>query len=59
MDKDYKQVWDNCLRFIKDNVKGAEYNTWFEPIVPIKLNGKVLTIQVPSTFYYEYLVQTK
>lgn len=58
MDKDYKQVWDNCLRFIKDNVKAAEYRTWFETIVPIKLNGKMLTIQVPSQFYYEYLEET-
>ena len=55
MSKDYKQVWDNCLRFIKDNVKAAEYRTWFETIVPIKLDGKLLTIQVPSQFYYEYI----
>jgi len=58
MDKDCKQVWSNCLRFIKDNVKAAEYRTWFETIVPIKLKGNVLTIQVPSTFYYEYLEET-
>ncbi|MBO7497034.1 MAG: chromosomal replication initiator protein DnaA [Salinivirgaceae bacterium] len=58
MNKDYKQVWSNCLRFIKDNVNGAEYRTWFETIVPIKLNEKVLTIQVPSPFYYEYLEET-
>ena len=58
MDKDYRQVWSNCLRLIKDNVKGAEYRTWFESIVPVKLNGKTLTIQVPSAFYYEYLEET-
>lgn len=58
MDKDYKQVWSNCLRVIKDNVRGAEYSTWFADIVPVKLDGKVLTIQVPSTFYYEYLEET-
>jgi len=55
MNKDYKQVWSNCLRFIKDNVNGTEYRTWFETIVPVKLNDKVLTIQVPSQFYYEYI----
>ena len=58
MDKDYGQVWGDCLRVIKDNVKPTEYRTWFEPITPVKLNGKVLTIQVPSTFYYEYLEET-
>ena len=46
------------MRVIKDNVRGAEYSTWFADIVPVKLNGKVLTIQVPSTFYYEYLEET-
>ena len=55
MNKDYKQVWSNCLRFIKDNVNGTEYRTWFETIVPVKLTDKVLTIQVPSQFYYEYI----
>ncbi|MBR2196474.1 MAG: chromosomal replication initiator protein DnaA [Salinivirgaceae bacterium] len=58
MDKDYKQVWSNCLRLIKDNVRSAEYSTWFADIVPVKLNGRILTIQVPSTFYYEYLEET-
>ncbi len=28
---------------------------WFEPIRPLKIYGKVLTIQVPSQFFYEWL----
>jgi chromosomal replication initiator protein len=28
---------------------------WFEPIRPLKIFGKVLTIQVPSQFFYEWL----
>ncbi len=31
------------------------FNTWFEPIVPIKYDKNVLTIQVPSQFFYEWL----
>src|SRR5690606_13943562 len=31
------------------------YKTWFEPIKPVKIENKVLTIQVPSAFFYEYL----
>src|SRR5690606_22652903 len=30
-------------------------NTWFEPIKPLKTEGNVLTIQVPSQFFYEWL----
>lgn len=55
MQNDHTQVWNNCLNIIKDNVTSACFRTWFKPIVPLKLNDKVLTIQVPSHFFYEYL----
>jgi chromosomal replication initiator protein len=48
-------VWNRCLKIIKDNVPSISYRTWFEPIVPLKLEKNVLTIQVPSPFFYEYL----
>jgi chromosomal replication initiator protein len=51
----HTEVWDNCLKIIKDNVPSISFRTWFEPIVPLKLENKVLTIQVPSPFFYEYL----
>ncbi len=53
--KDYNQVWKNCLSIIKDNVSEQAYKTWFEPIKPVKLENNVLTIQVPSQFFYEWL----
>ncbi|MEA3444788.1 MAG: chromosomal replication initiator protein DnaA, partial [Bacteroidota bacterium] len=51
----YNDVWNNCLSNIKDNVPSVSFKTWFEPIVPLKLENKILTIQVPSPFFYEYL----
>jgi chromosomal replication initiator protein len=51
----FEKVWENCLRIIKDNVSSQSFKTWFEPIKPIKLQNKVLTIQVPSQFFYEWL----
>lgn len=48
-------IWDNCLSIIKDNVNKQSFKTWFEPIRPLKLNGSILTIQVPSLFFYEWL----
>ncbi|MBU8893539.1 MAG: chromosomal replication initiator protein DnaA [Bacteroidales bacterium] len=53
--KSYHQIWSNCLNIIKDNVPSISFRTWFEPIVPIRLEEDVLTIQVPSPFFYEYL----
>ena len=45
----------NCLAFIKDNIQPQAFKTWFEPIKPIKLADKALSIQVPSKFFYEWL----
>ena len=55
MEKNYEVVWNKCLSVIKDNVSLQSYKTWFEPIKPIKLSKNVLTIQVPSQFFYEWL----
>ncbi len=55
MSEQYKTVWEKCLIVIKDNVPSSSFKTWFEPIIPVKLNQQVLTIQVPSAFFYEYL----
>ena len=55
MDKDHEIVWNKCLQIIKDNVPSVSFKTWFEPIIPVRLRDNVLTIQVPSPFFYEYL----
>lgn len=55
MKKSVTQVWENCLAIIKDNVNEQSFKTWFAPITPVKLDGSVLTIQVPSQFFYEWL----
>lgn len=55
MQKTLEQVWENCLAIIQDNVTPHNFKTWFEPIKPIKLDNKVLTIEVPSQFVYEWL----
>lgn len=55
MEMTCETVWHNCLKLIKDNVNPQSFKTWFDPIKPIKLENKVLTIQVPSQFFYEWL----
>jgi chromosomal replication initiator protein len=51
----YRKVWANCLQVIKDNVTKPAYDTWFAPIIPSRLVDNVLTIEVPTSFFYEYL----
>ncbi|MBT6815187.1 MAG: chromosomal replication initiator protein DnaA, partial [Flavobacteriales bacterium] len=50
-----QEVWDKCLNVIKDNVSPQNFKTWFEPITPVDIKEKTLTIQVPTAFFFEYL----
>lgn len=50
-----EKIWSNCLAFIKKQIPEQSFKTWFSPIVPKKLENNVLTIQVPSQFFYEWL----
>ncbi|MFN4971608.1 MAG: chromosomal replication initiator protein DnaA [Bacteroidota bacterium] len=50
-----ENIWNNCLKLIQDNVSPQSFKTWFEPVKPVKVENKVLTIQVPSQFFYEWL----
>ncbi len=55
MKKNAVEVWENCLKIIKDNIHYQSFKTWFVPIKPLKLDANILTIQVPSQFFYEWL----
>ncbi len=55
MTKTFENIWENCLKVIKDNISWQSYKTWFEPIKPVGLEDNVLIIEVPSQFFYEWL----
>ncbi len=50
-----QSIWENCLHIIKENVSPQSYQTWFLPIIPLKLENQQFIIQVPSQFFYEWL----
>jgi chromosomal replication initiator protein len=52
---DCTTLWNDCLDVIKESVGEENFNTWFKPIVPLQVEGDVMTIQVPSQFFYEWL----
>jgi chromosomal replication initiator protein len=55
MDVNATTIWNNCLDVIRQNVDEQNFITWFKPITPLRTEGEVLTIQVPSQFFYEWL----
>lgn len=55
MKPDCESIWNGCLGMIGETVPNASYKTWFEPIVPVSFEDDILTIKVPSFFFYEHL----
>ncbi len=55
MEQTAQNVWENCLKFVQDNIHNQAFKTWFTPIKPIKLNADALSVEVPSKFFYEWL----
>jgi chromosomal replication initiator protein len=52
---DAEALWAKCLEIIRDNINWRTYQTWFEPIKAVGLQDNVVTLQVPSQFFYEWL----
>lgn len=52
---DAEAIWQKCINIIKDNVNWRAFQTWFEPIRAAAINNNILTLQVPSQFFYEWL----
>lgn len=48
-------VWNNCLNVFRDILEPGPFATWFERIVPVRLENATLTLRVPTEFFREYL----
>ncbi len=59
MNNSHQALWDDCLHLIKANVSEQQFKTWFAPLVFESYSEaeKVLLVQVPSPYIYEYLEQ--
>jgi chromosomal replication initiator protein DnaA len=53
--KDCQTVWQHCLEVIKSEIPEQSFKTWFIPVQPLRLRQNILTIQVPSLYFYEFL----
>ena len=51
----HNYIWNQCLEIIKNHVPPDSFLRWFKPLLPIKVENKVLTLQVPSPYYYEWI----
>lgn len=48
-----KENWAKCLDIIRDNIGENRTRTWFSPTSPKSFSDGILTLVLPSTFFYE------
>ena len=51
----HNKHWKNCLSIIKSKINAQSYITWFKPIIPKSYSNKILTLEVPNQFFYEWI----
>jgi len=46
--------WENCLKYLKEEVSAQEYNTWIRPLQAVKKNNK-LVLLAPNKFVIDWV----
>jgi len=52
---DISKSWKLFLEIVKNNVPALSFNTWFLPIKPLELNDSILKVQVPNSYFIEWI----
>lgn len=55
MQKNHKQMWAECLQFIKDNIGDELFTAWFTDVSSLKYDNGELHLLVPTSFFAEYI----
>lgn len=55
MKAEHEKVWGECLAIIKDILPSQAFDVWFVPIRPLSIEDKMLTLLLPSSYFYEML----
>lgn len=45
-----KEIWEEALRLLQDEMTSVSFSTWIEPILPVSLESNTLYLEVPSEF---------
>ena len=52
---DHSNIWDKTKSVLRDRLPAHAFETWFEPIKPLKVAGPQLILQVPNQFFSEWV----
>lgn len=48
-------LWQQCLELLRNAIDEKEFRTWFLPIVPLSIEGQVLTLSMPTNYFCDYV----
>lgn len=52
---DVSKSWKLFLEIVKNNVPALSFNTWFLPIKPLEITNNILRVQVPNSYFIEWI----
>lgn len=50
-----ERLWKKILEGVRTRVPEGNFNAWFQPITPLRLDGSTLWISVPNPVFQEFL----
>lgn len=53
MDKELQVKWQECQRFIRENIGESLFNAWFAVSRAVKLEDDAITLEVPTKFFMD------
>ncbi len=52
-----QRMWAACLGMLSEHINSQTFKTWIEPLTPLGLEASVLTLRVPSQFFYDWIAE--
>ncbi len=53
--QDPKHLWQIITEKLREELPHQSFLTWFKPIKALSFDGRVLTLHIPSRFYYDWI----
>jgi len=51
----HESIWENVLSYVREHVTSVEYQTWFERVKPLGVEGGALELGVPTSFAGDWI----
>ncbi|MFC1729092.1 chromosomal replication initiator protein DnaA [candidate division KSB1 bacterium] len=55
MSRSSDRIWEKVLTIIKPQISEQSFTTWFDPLRPLEIENKTLTLEIPNKFFSEWI----